>query len=525
MRPPAAVAAGLCLLLFVVGCRAAAPAAPTPDPVGPGNAPVSAAEAAPAPAALREGCKAGEVERGTLAPRGPAGPVQVRAYLQEDPGIAAPIHARITALPVTVQVEFDQPVNRDSFALTLSDTRCDYAPGPIDQETRWLSDRAAAITVHALPAGKPGPYAVSLGHGKDRAGLEVREPNLRFSLESGLPRQEVYAVPLAGGEPRLLYHNQDDLQPSAVSPDGRYLLAVCRIMALSSSHSPVRIPYVVNLGTGDRQAYSRGPVEPVYGDLRWDLAGHALWVSGWQRLALDGTGDTGQGLLDRLPAGDGYRLNAKVSPDGRWLAALQTPRRSGESGRMDLVVVDLNTGATRTLRDVLAYQPGFEGPQGWPLEWAADSGALLINSVKPGTGPEEQVVRDLVRVDPANLAHRILPVHPAAGQFGHVLPGGGDIAVGGYGIVRPDGTAIRRDATLSVSFQAPVTSADGRYFLAGSSESEWSLVAVATGRRTPVARPPGLDGTFVLGLSADGSTLYLGRQVGRYSAGTFVDGR
>ena len=116
------------------------------------------------------GCTPGEVERGTLAPRGP---VQARAYLQEDPGIAAPIHARITALPVTVRAEFDQPVDRDSFGLTLIATRCDYAPGPIDQETRWLSDRAAAITVRALPAGKPGPYALTLGHGKDQAGLAV----------------------------------------------------------------------------------------------------------------------------------------------------------------------------------------------------------------------------------------------------------------------------------------------------------------------------------------------------------------
>ena len=116
------------------------------------------------------GCTPGEVERGTLAPRGP---VQARAYLQEDPGIAAPIHARITALPVTVRAEFDQPVDRDSFGLTLLGTRCDYAPGPIDQETRWLSDRAAAITVRALPAGKPGPYALTLGHGKDQAGLAV----------------------------------------------------------------------------------------------------------------------------------------------------------------------------------------------------------------------------------------------------------------------------------------------------------------------------------------------------------------
>ena len=91
------------------------------------------------------------------------------------------------------------------------------------------------------------------------------------------------------------------------------------------------------------------------------------------------------------------------------------------------------------------------------------------------------------------------------------------IAVGGYGIIGPDGTDIRRDATQTVRFQAPVVSAYGRCFLVGASESEWAPVEVATGRRTPVARPPGLDCTSVLGLSGDGSTLYLGRLGGTWA--------
>lgn len=117
-------------------------------------------------------------------PTGPVSPVNARISLQQDPGIVSPVLANLHDTdPVTVMVEFDAPVAISSFTLKMEDLRCDYTPEPVPQEVNWLSDRAAAtITSESWPTGKPGPYAVTFGGGRDAKGNEVQE--VRFQIQA-----------------------------------------------------------------------------------------------------------------------------------------------------------------------------------------------------------------------------------------------------------------------------------------------------------------------------------------------------
>lgn len=440
--------------------------------------------------------------RGPLQPAGPESPVRAHAFVREDPGIAEPIQAAVSGLPVTIAVQFDGPVDRESFGLAVVDFRCDYTPGPVEQEVRWLSDREAEVTVRALPYGKPGPYGLTLGRGRDREGREVREPNLSFSIETGLGVR-VYALPLAGGEPRLLWETEADLEPRGVSPDGRYLLLGRRLNAMSSSHSPVRIPYLVNLEASIIRAYSRGPMERLP---RWDLPNRAVWVSGWQRLTLDGDGDTGQTLLEHLPTGTGYLLAAAVSPDGRWLAALRTPGQNIWNGAADLIMVDLSTGQTRTEPEAAGYLEAPNGPPGVGLEWSPNGLALLLTDYDD---PNDGGLR-LTLINPETLARTEVPVAAAPPRsLAQWVPGGRTIAISGYGVIGTDGTPVLKDPDIRVPW-TPAWSPDGRLLLKYRETGEYVVVEVTTGKEAPLPLPPEVSGFSPLGFSADGTVLYLG---------------
>jgi len=456
---------------------------------------------APAFVTLGRGCKPGEIERGPAEPTGIASAVSARIFVREDPGVAAPILAWLGELPVTVAVQFDAPVNPATFALTLQDTRCDYLPGPIEQTVLWLSEKEASIHLRALPAGKPGPYTVSFGQGQDQAGREVREPNFRIQLQTDRRRLRVYAVPVAtDGEPRLLLDRNAYLHPRSVSPDGRYLLLVRDLNANANTHSPVRIPYVADLRTGELRAYSRGDI----GLVRWDLAAGSVWVSGWQRLTLGGPGDTGRTLLDRLPPGDGRLLNARVSPDGRWLAAVRTPMLNDETGWADFVLVELASGNVRTLPKAVGYLDWVEGPVSAQLVWTDDSSSLLVESYQRGSPPSQGKAEPFT-LNPVTLQRQVLRIAEAKNPVVQFSPGGRYLTLAGGGIVTRDGKSVLAE---------PLTgtwTADDRILLTSDGERHYTAIEIATGRRTSFTVPSTLTPTYVLDISPDVETFYVVR--------------
>lgn len=496
----------LLLMLMLAACASGreAPAAPftvvqTPSATVEEPRPEPRSEVPP-PADLPP-CERGWAERRPYAPTDPS-PVRAEVFIKEDPGIAAPVMALVPELPITVVVRFDQAVDRPTFRLALTDTRCDYQPGPIDQETRWLSDREAEITVRTLPFGKPGPYGVTFGHGRDPAGKEVVEVRFAIGVEKGR-RVRVYAVPISDGESRILFDRVTHLDPRSVSPDGCYILLARDIWALANTHSPVRIPYVMNLEKGTLTAYSRGDIQGI----RWDLPNRALWVSGWQRLTLDGAGDTGRSLLESLPKTDGFLLNAQVSPDGRWLAALQSPVLNDTTGKADFTLVELATGKSRTLKGAFGYLEPPNGPPASGMVWSPDSRSLLIDSYRRGATPYTGNAEPVL-LDPVTMAYQPLPVKIPSEKVLQFSPTRKYRSVQGVGIIARDGRVVRKELPLTGSWTP-----DDRLFI-GESGGTYTVIDVETGKSAPLRLPPELAGVYPypLGLSADGALLYLVRE-------------
>lgn len=423
-------------------------------------------------------------------------PVTVEAFVREDPGISAPVQASIPSLPVSLVIRFGEAVDPGNLRLEAADTRCDYAPGPIGQKVRWLSDREAEVTIDSLPEGKPGPYAISFGGGRDRGGRLIAEPWLLISLEAG-PRLRVYAVPSDGGTARLILDRRGYLEVRSVSPDGRYIYMTRRIMEYSNSHSPVRIPYVVDLKTGVIRTYSRGEANLP----RWDLADHALWINGWQRLDLETGADNGDELLHLLPRSTGALLAAQASPDGRWLAALQEPDLNDQTGLADLLLVDRRSGEVRSLQGVFGYQEPMEGPPHVPLLWLEGGKSLLIGAFRRAQerwkgDPEPYLL------DPESLGYKQVEAAMLQDAVANVSPGGSYFYLSQIGIVALDGRVLKISSRSSGHFTP-----DDRYWVG----ADGRILNLATGASFPFTLPAELAGAFpdVIGISDDQKLIYI----------------
>lgn len=464
------------LMLILMGCAASSS---SQSPPAPAPAPPNQAPAPPAGAERLPGCEP------SLVPSPPAesgSPVKVQVWLKEDPGVSAPIVAKVIA-PVTVIVRFDQPVDQTTFTLTLADPHCGAVPGT---GARWLSDTEAEITLGTEATSAPRPYHLHFGEGKDLRGLKVQRP--LFGLLVMEPQAaRVLAVPVGGGETVEHVALPPFLRPRSVSPDGRYVLAEREVWAHGHSHHYVRIPYLIERESGEIWPLKRGPLH----EIRWDVAQGRVWLNGWRHVGLDGGADSGDKLLEWLPGGMAGLVSAGVSPDGRWFAALKAAG-ADDYRVLDFQIVELTTGALRTLPGAfLAAEGGMDMLAS--LQWTPDSKALLIESFRGEPGKEQADFRWL---DPTTLKHEPFPVQPDRYSRALLSPGGEYVAVGHYGVVTRDGKDAFRDAVFWTGIWSPD---DSMLLLNGN-----TVLDLPSGRQFTVPgdhRP--------LGFSADGKTLYV----------------
>lgn len=438
-----------------------------------------------------------------LEPLGQASAVNATVHLAEDPGVSAPTFASLSRLPVTIVVRFDAPVDPSTFGLTLARAgHCTYFPLNGEAATRWFSDREAHVEVSRID--ELAVYALTFGRGKDREGREVREPTFQFLYPPGeTTRTRIRAVPASGGAGAVdLYELRDRLHPASVSPDGRYALLLRDAWANATDHSRVRIPYVLELASQRLTPYPRTEIR----EIRWDVAGGWVWINGWERLALDGSGKA-EAFLERVPASsDGLLVDAEVSRNARWLAVLWSHSRDFDlMGDATLVLADLSTGATHTLPRAFRYGRGASGPFFPALEWSADASLLLVASYRADA--PQHFVADQWLVDVPALTRRMLPGVPESSGWVSWSPGGLYIIVPGYAIVRPDGTRVH-DA--SEGSPVPLWTPDDRYLAFANGDQTFDRVELPSGRRVRLRLPAYLGYTAPpLGFSSDGSQVYV----------------
>jgi Tol biopolymer transport system component len=323
----------------------------------------------------------------------------------------------------------------------------DFAPiwSPDSRRLAFTSNRQGSVSVWTVTVkdGNPVGQPVKLKDGMQSARLvDWTASGIFYNQQT--TSSDLYTVPMdpiegrQAGSPRLIPYSRTGRNISpAWSPDGGMLAFVS-----SAAAEPDR-RYVVVIPAEGGQAREflipttsyQNPQAPY--DLRWFGDGRGLGFSGtdgrggaaafrltletgkWDTTPLpkqeygatriewnrDGSalyfarrGSTNPGIFERAVNGDSerpvYRLSMPVnsilslefSPDRKWLAFHQRMVEANYRGRARIVVLDIETGETRTvLEDVSSLT------EGWrlnPLSWTPRGELLVKRSGTGGTGFE-----------------------------------------------------------------------------------------------------------------------------------------
>ncbi|MGH2378153.1 MAG: hypothetical protein ACRDGT_06710 [Candidatus Limnocylindria bacterium] len=439
-------------------------------------------------------------------------PVEATVELEGDAGVASPIFVHISRFPATFLVRFDGPIDRATFQLQVVPfDSCGYGLPSIDQESRWVSDREAQITIR--PPFPLSNYAVAFGGGRDPQGREVQEPQFQFMPESQPRMGRVGQFAMPSG-PTAWTGEVSAYTPRSISPDGRYALLTREIYANVDGHTWFRIPYVLDISTGALTVFPRGEVR----EIRWELDRQAIWINGTTYLDL-GLPGTLVDRIDRLPATAHQIAAAQVSPDRRWLAAILGSNDPMQlESQAELVLVDLATGATTSRRGQLRAirSPG----GGWPdaLSWAPDSRSVLVTSYLSFADQGDGfgfLAEYYVAAVPDLTLTRVAGIGDLQGRGpAQWAPAGQHIAIPGIGIVGADGAFVFREPKY---WPTRIWSANGRFTLVAKGDAyRYEVLDLTSGSGSPVglAIDPGRP-IYILGISDEGTQLYVGDPYGR----------
>ncbi len=338
----------------------------------------------------------------------------------------------------------------------------DAAPLPhiFDRHLDWSPDgRYLAVVDKTGPASPFSIFLLSVETGERR---RITTPSaqsigdtgpafspdgrtLAFKRSTGAGVNDIYVVPIAGGEPRRLTFGNAFTASHVWSPDGRELIfsstqagtnGLWRVPA--SGGTPVQIPsagqgayYLAASRQGNYLAYSR-----------W-FADTNIW-----RLAIPSTGQE-SAKPEELISSTWEERSAQYSPDGTRIAF-----RSDRSGTNEIWVCDASGANPMQLTS-------FHGPLTGTPRWSPDGKDLVFDS-RPGGNADIYTV-------------------PARGG------------------------AVRRITTNDSEDVVPSWSRDGKWIYFGSNRTgDWQVWKVKDGNPVQVTR----QGGFAAFESTDGQTLY-----------------